>query len=111
MMKEATGAARTMCSTGASSARLAEFGLLQAGGTAEGYCLSEDVGKLEASFYLAEDPHGNVVVHAAPWLPDGIGAEMPAAVTAADLAQSMDTREREAGLGMLGRLLGEHRNV
>ncbi|MBQ9004367.1 MAG: helix-turn-helix domain-containing protein [Eggerthellaceae bacterium] len=105
------GVAGSLHRSGASSARLAEFGLLQASGTAEGYCLSEDVGRLEASFYLVEDPHGNVVVHAAPWLPDGIGAEMPAAVTAADLVQSMDTREREAGLGMLRRLLDEHRDA
>lgn len=105
------GTADSLRLSGTSSTRLADFGLLQTGGTVEGYCLEEDIGRFETTFYLAEDPHGNVVAHVAPWLPDDAGAEMPVAVTAADLAQSMDTREREAGLGMLRRLLDEHRNV
>ena len=97
--------------SGASSGRLAEFGLLQAGGRVEGYCPESEADELVASFFLAEDPHGNVALHVAPWLPDGARGEMPIAATAADLAQSMDAREREAGLEMLRRLLDEHRDV
>lgn len=99
--------------SGASSSLLGEFGLLQAadGGKVEGYCTAGELDELAGSFYLADDAQGNVVVHAAPWLPDSAAGEMPVAVVAADLAQSLDARERAAGLGMLGRLLDEHRDA
>lgn len=103
--------AESLALSGTRSRHLERFGLLPRNGTVEGYCLGGDAGRLADLFFLAEDSHGNVVVHAAPWLPDSPDGEMPITVVAADLAQSLNARERKAGLDMLGRLLDEHRNV
>ena len=105
------GISDSLVLSGASSGLLGDFGLLKTDGAVEGYCLEEDVERLEKSFFLAEDAHGNAVVRVAPWLPDAPDGEMPIAVVAADLAQSLGAREREAGLDMLRRLLDEHREV
>ena len=97
--------------SGASSSLLGSFGLLQSGGKAEGYIAEGKVGAIASACFLQEDPQGNVTIHAAPWLPEGLGAEMPVAAVAADLAQSLDARESEAGLDMLRRLLDDYRNI
>ena len=97
--------------SGASSPLAGDFGLLPAVDAVEGYCLEEEAGELEARFSLAEDAHGNVVIHVAPWLPDALDGEMPVGVVAADLAQSPATREREAGFAMIRRLLDGCREV
>lgn len=97
--------------SGVSSSLLGSFGLLQSGGKVEGYIAEDKVDAIVSSCFLQEDPQGNVAIHAAPWLPGELGAEMPVAAVAADLAQSLDTREREAGIDMLRRLLDGYRNV
>lgn len=103
--------ADSLVPSGESSSFLGKFGLLQAAGRVEGYCLAAEADELVESFYLVDDAQGNVVVHAAPWLPDSAAGEMPVAAVAADLAQSLDARERAAGLEMLRRLLDEHRDA
>ncbi len=103
--------AESLALSGASSGLLGSFGLLQAPGKVEGYIADDQIDNLVASCFLQKDPQGNVTIHAAPWLPEGLGAEMPVAAVAADLAQSLDTRERKAGLDMMRRLLDDYRNV
>ena len=93
------------------SCKTDKFDLLGSSGRLEGYCLEADVKNLEGSFHLTADSQGNTYIHVAPWLPEGIAQEMPVAVVAADLAQSLNTRERNAGISMLGRLLDEYRHV
>ena len=103
--------AESLCLSGSSSSILGSFGLLQSRGTVEGYTTEDKVDELTSSYFLQEDTQGNVIIHVASWLPDGLGVEMPIAAVAADLAQSLDTRERESGLDMLRRLLDDYRNV
>ena len=97
--------------SGASSSLLGPFGLLQSEGRIEGYIAEGKADDFVASCFLQEDTGGNAIIHIASWLPGELGDEMPLAVVAADLAQSLDTREREAGLDMLGRLLDDYRNA
>lgn len=97
--------------SGVSSSHLTEFGLLDVKDVTEGYCLNDELHKLTESSFMTEDPQGNVVIHSASWLPSGILNEMPLAVVAADLTQSLNTRERKAGLNILRRLLDEYRQV
>lgn len=106
-----TGISDSLVLSGASSGLLGDFGLLKTDGTVEGYCREEDIGRLEKNFFLAKDTHGNVAARVASWLPEAPDGEMPIAVVAADLAQSLDAREREAGFDILRRLLDEHREV
>lgn len=54
---------------------------------------------------MVPDPAGNVVLHVAEWMPEGVGMAMPSAVCAADLAASLDARERRAGLSALEEML------
>jgi len=103
--------ARSLALSGASSGLLGSFGLLQAPGKVEGYIADDQIDNLVASCFLQEDPQGNAIIHAAPWLPEGLDTEMPVAAVAADLSQSLDSREREAGLDMMRRLLDDYRNV
>ena len=64
---------------------------------------------LEQRYHLAEDATGNAIIRVAEGeqrLFDGI-EQAPIAVVAADLAITLDTRERSAGLNVLRRLLNE----
>ena len=104
-------ASASLVLSGASSGLLDDFGLLKQNGFVEGYCLETGIEQLEDSLFLVGDSQGNVIVHVASWLPDSIVGEMPIAVVAADLAQSLNTRESEAGLDMMRRLLDEYREA
>lgn len=87
---------------------LDEFGLVGDSGVFEGYVSAEELDAVVQSCFMVPDPTGNVVLHVAEYLPAGVGAVMPTAVSAADLAASLDTRERRAGLAALERMLDEY---
>jgi len=73
----------------------------------DGYCTAEAADSLARDFHLIEDPQGNVTLRVAampPAIIEGRDA-MPVAVIAADLAESLEVRERSAGLRVLGDLL------
>lgn len=103
--------ANSIVLSGTSSNCLNDFELLQIENKVEGYCLINNLDKLKKSCFLTEDTSGNVIVHASAWLPNDELRAMPIAVVAADLAQSLITREREAGLNTLRRLLSEYRDI
>lgn len=68
---------------------------------------------LEKKYHLAEDVTGNAIIHIAEddqSLFESIG-QAPIAVVAADLAITLDTRERSAGLDVLRKLLNEFREA
>ena len=96
--------------TGSSDAVAQRFGLAPRGDIVEGYIAKSDLPRFEAEYYLAADPEGNVVLHVADWIPDWGETEMPAAVCAADLAASLNTRERSAGRQALEAMLVEYAN-
>lgn len=73
----------------------------------EGYVSSDDLPDLEKKFFLREEANTNVVLHVSSCVPWDVGI-MPEAVVAADLAESLNARERTAGLDALGRLLDEY---
>ena len=67
---------------------------------------------LEQKYHMVEDTNGNVIIHVVQDETSLINMvdSVPKAVAAADLALSLDTRERQAGLQMLERLLSEYRS-
>lgn len=74
----------------------------------EGYARS-NLHDLGERYHLAKDATGNVIIHTAEGeqrLFDGV-EQAPIAVVAADLAFTLDTRERNAGLSVLRRLIDE----
>ena len=73
----------------------------------DGYCDEGAVADLEVRFHLLEDICGNAALRVAPLgrLRIGDRHEMPVAVVAADLAKSIEVRERSAGLRVLENLL------
>lgn len=97
-----------LIASGASAIETYGFDLTSKDGSAEGYLLAKDEENLVARNFLVEDPNGNVVLHIAEWLPSDLGRCMPEAVVAADLASSLDTRERRAGLDRLEMLLHDY---
>ncbi|WP_143412117.1 hypothetical protein [Arabiibacter massiliensis] len=86
------------------------LGLVASDDVVEGYARLDDLADLARSFFLEDDPRGNVVVHAEDWLPDVEGSTMPEAVVAVDLAASLDTRGRSAGLAKLKELIDGYAN-
>lgn len=94
--------------TGSSDAVAQRFGLTPRGDIVEGYVAKSELSRFEADYFLVEDSEGNVVLHVADWLPDWSEAVMPAAVCAADLAASLNTRERSAGIRVLEAMLDEY---
>ena len=97
--------------SGSSSAMLGQLGLLGQEGKVEGYCLAGELNDIEDSYFLRSNSDGNVVIRVAQWLPEDARGEMPIAVVAVDLTQSLDTRVRGAGMSTLGRLLDEYRSI
>jgi len=84
------------------------FGMDQAVGRVDGYCTAEAADSLARDFRLIEDSQGNVTLRVVLAMPPTIieGRDvMPVAVVAADLAESLEVRERSAGLRILGDLL------
>ena len=95
--------------TGKSSV-LGEFALVEQKRVIEGYT-SASFEALEKKYHLVEDTNGNAIIHLAhgiAWRNNKADA-VPIAAIAADLAVSLDTRERQAGLRTLERLLDEYR--
>ncbi len=93
--------------TGARAMEPSRFGMERDLGRVDGYCTSEVATRLARDFHLAEDPRGNATLRVAA-APSAIleGRDvMPVAVIAADLAESLEVRERSAGLRVLGDLL------
>src|SRR5665648_828136 len=85
--------------SGPSAMEPSTFGMDRNLGRVDGYCTGE-ANRLERDFHLVEDPQGNMTLRVAAMpsiVVDGRDA-MPVAVVAADLAESLEARERSAGL-------------
>lgn len=93
--------------TGTRAMEPSRFGMERDLGRVDGYCTSEVATRLARDFHLVEDPRGNATlrVTAAPSAILEGRDMMPVAVVAADLAESLEARERSAGLRVLGDLL------
>ena len=94
--------------SGARAMERSTFGMDQAVGRVDGYCTAEAADSLARDFRLIEDSQGNVTLRVVLAMPPTIieGRDvMPVAVVAADLAESLEVRERSAGLRILGDLL------
>jgi len=93
--------------TGVRAMELSRFGMDQDLARVDGYCTVEAGGTLIRDFHLIEDPQGNATLRVVAMPTTIIEARevMPVAVIAADLAESLEVRERSAGLRVLGDLL------
>lgn len=93
--------------TGAAAMTSATFGMSRDRARVDGYCDAGALAGFVRDFHLVEDSRGNVTLRAVSLraLPMGGLEEMPVAVVAADLAESLEVRERSAGLRALERLL------
>src|SRR5665648_152008 len=93
--------------TGARAMEPSRFGMDQDLGRVDGYCTSVAADRLARDFHLVEDPRGNVTlrVAAVPSVALEGRDTMPVAVIAADLAESLEARERLACLRVLEDLL------
>jgi excisionase family DNA binding protein len=93
--------------TGAGAMESSRFGMDQDHGRVDGYCMSEAADRFVGEFHLVEDPRGNVTlrVAAVPSAAREARDTMPVSVIAADLAESLEVRERSAGLRVLEELL------
>lgn len=93
--------------TGTSAMTPTTFGMARDTAHVDGYCDEGALAGLVREFHLVEDARGNVTLRTAPLLALSIGDrdEMPRAVVAADLAESLEVRERSAGLRVLEGLL------
>ena len=65
----------------------------------DGYCADEARADLIRRFHLVDDPRGNATIRVTNLLKDEFAGrrEMPLVVVAADLAESIEARERAAG--------------
>lgn len=93
--------------TGARAMEPSRFGMERHLGRVDGYCTSEVATRLARDFRLVEDPRGNTILRVAA-VSSAILEDrdaMPVAVIAADLAESLEVRERSAGLRVLRDLL------
>lgn len=86
------------------------FDLTNATNTLEGYVCSDTLDSLIDEFFLEEDLKGNVILHVTQetYSKD---ACMPIGFVAADLSESLNTREHSAGINKLKELLDEYRSV
>jgi len=93
--------------TGVRATEPSTFGLEQNHGPVDGYCTSEVATRLARDFHFAEDPRGNVTLRVAAVPSAALEGRdsVPVAVIAADLAESLEVRERSAGLRVLKDLL------
>ena len=83
------------------------FGMRQDAARVDGYCDDGALAALVHDFHLIDDARGNVTLRAAALRALSIGDrdEMPVAVVAADLAESLEVRERAAGIRVIEGLL------
>lgn len=96
-----------LVATGMASSFVAELGLAPTTPVLDGYSIGRTVEEFEHDFFLVEDTSGPCIVRYAKDLPTSLEdmTEMPEPVVAADLAMSVDARERRCGLGYLEGLL------
>ena len=95
----------TLVPSGTSTAE--QFGLAGDTTRVEGYCGVAAWSGIRSTFHLAEDARGNATIRVTTFADvlAGGGLTMPKAVVAADLAESYEARERNAGLRALAELL------
>lgn len=92
--------------TGASAASLATFDLTADESRVDAYCAAGSAGDLAARFQLAPDARGNVTLRETALTAVVCDRPaMPIAVVALDLAESIEPRERAAGLRVVEGLL------
>jgi excisionase family DNA binding protein len=84
-----------------------ELSVIENGQILEGYT-PFDFETLEKSYHLIDDVQGNLIIHMLHEQTQLINPT-PIAVAAADLALSLDTREKQVGRQTLERLLDEYR--
>lgn len=100
------GVAAGLVLSGVSNLSVADFGLAAGGSTVEGYTDRRGHQDCVREFLLVADQVGNVILHETPFVDIvAAGAHAGVAVTAVDLAESLEVRERSAGLGVLQQLL------
>jgi excisionase family DNA binding protein len=93
--------------SGASAADDPLFALVEAPARIDGYCDDHLLARLVERFHLVEDAHGNATIRATSFRDASLVglAAMPPAVVAVDLAESLEVRERSAGLRALEYML------
>ena len=98
---------KALVATGMASVLANDLGLASTAPVLDGYVVGMTAEELERDFFLVEDATGSCTARFASDLPDSLAdaTGMPAAVVAADLAMSVDTRERRRGLAYLEGLL------
>jgi len=102
------GVAASLVLSGVSNVPVGDFGLAAGGSTVEGYTDRRGHQDCVRDFFLVADQVGNVILRETTFV--HIAAEDPhagtgLAVTAVDLAESLEVRERSAGLLVLQQLL------
>lgn len=102
-----TAVREAVVTSGASAMEPSTFDLDPDLGGVDGYSTSEAADRLERDFHLIESLRGNVTLRVVPVASAAlVGRDtMPVAVIAADLAESLEARERSAGLRVLEDLL------
>ena len=93
--------------TGTSAMSADTFGMGPDRSHFDGYCADDALDDLVRRFHLIDDPRGNATIRVSNLLGDELAGrrEMPIAVVAADLGESIEARERAAGRRVLERLL------
>lgn len=102
------GVAASLVLSGVSNLSVAGFGLTTEGSTVEGYIDRRGHQDCVRDFFLVADQVGNVILRETPFVDiaaKDAHAGTGVAVTAVDLAESLEVRERSAGLLVLQQLL------
>ncbi len=96
-----------LVATGMASSFVSDLGLASTVPVLDGYAVGRTQEEIERDFFLVEDASGPCTVRFAKGLPDFLAGvvEMPGPIVAADLAMSVDARERRCGLDYLEGLL------
>lgn len=96
-----------LVATGMASNLVNDLGLASTMPVLDGYAVGKTPEEMERDFLLMEDAAGSCTVRFANNLPTSLvdATEMPAPVVAADLAMSVDSRERRCGSDYLEGLL------
>ena len=83
----------------------ARFGLTGGGSSADGYAMPGEAEAFAAAYGMVTDPAGSVIIREAALADPLTGITAPTAAVAVDLMDSLATRERAAGVRVLGELL------
>ena len=97
----------TVVRSGTSAVTAADFGLAAEATRVDGYCDPKAHDDFVTRFHLTPDTRGNVTLRVVHAPPAGLldRAAMPTAAIALDLAESLEVRERSAGVRILEDLL------